>query len=198
VSTVFTVHAKENICNYDSTLTVNVTVNENPELQVSKSNDIDCTNAYANLLVSGASTYSWSPLTGLDNSTKKDPIARINTTTTYTVTGTNQLGCSSSDTITVKVSNTGRPVFEVPNAFSPNNDRVNDCFGLRKWARVTELEFVIYNRWGQKVFSTSDPSQCWDGTLNGRPQDSGGFIYTIKAKSACGEVNKKGVVLLVR
>lgn len=198
VNTVFTVHAKENVCNYDSTLTVNVTVNETPELIVSKSNDIDCSLGFANLLVSGASTYSWSPATGLDNANKKDPVARINTTTTYTVTGTTQFGCSSSDTITVKVSNSGRPVFEVPNAFTPNNDRVNDCFGLRKWARVTELEFIIYNRWGQKVFSTSDPSQCWDGTFNGRPQDSGGFAYIIKAKSACGEVYKKGVVLLVR
>jgi gliding motility-associated-like protein len=198
VTTLFTVHASERVCNYDSTLTVNVTVNETPELQVSKSNDIDCVNAFANLLASGASTYSWSPATGLDNPAKNDPIARVNTSTTYTVTGTNQFGCSSSDTITVKVSNAGNPIFEVPNAFTPNNDRVNDCFGLRKWARVTELEFNIYNRWGQKVFSTNDPSRCWDGTLNGKPQDSGGFVYTIRARSACGEVNKKGVVLLIR
>jgi gliding motility-associated-like protein len=198
VSTMFTVLARETVCNYDSTLTVNVAVNENPELLVSKSNDIDCTNAYANLLVSGASTYSWSPVTGLDKPTANNPIARVNTTTRYTVTGTNQFGCSSSDTVTVKVSNAGNPIFEVPNAFTPNNDRVNDCFGLRKWARVTELEFIIYNRWGQRVFSTNDPSNCWDGTLNGKPQDSGGFIYTIRAKSACGEVFKKGVVMLIR
>lgn len=198
VSTVFSVLARETVCNYDSTLTVNVTVNENPELLVSKSNDIDCTNAFANLLATGASTYSWSPVTGLDKPTVNNPIARVNTTTKYTVTGTNQFGCSSSDTVTVKVSNAGNPIFEVANAFTPNNDRVNDCFGLRKWARVTELEFIIYNRWGQRVFSTNDPSNCWDGTLNGKPQDSGGFIYTIRAKSACGEVFKKGVVLLIR
>lgn len=198
VSTMFTVLAKESVCNYDSTLTVNVTVNDNPELIISKSNDIDCTNAFANLLVSGANTYSWSPATGLDNPSKNNPVARVNSTTTFKVTGTNQFGCSSSDTITVKVSNDGRPVFEVANAFTPNNDRVNDCFGLRKWARVTELEFVIYNRWGQKVFSTNDPSQCWDGTMNGRPQDSGAFVYVIKAKSACGEISKKGTVLLIR
>lgn len=197
-STTFSVYAKENVCNYDSTLTVNVTVNESPDLFVSKSNDIDCTNAIANLFVTGASTYSWQPATGLDNTFKKDPIARVNATTTYTVTGTNQAGCSSTDTITVKVSNTGRPIFEVANAFTPNNDRINDCFGLRKWARVLELEFIIYNRFGQKVFSTSDPSACWDGTFNGKPQDSGGFVYTIKAKSACGEVIKRGTVLLIR
>jgi gliding motility-associated-like protein len=198
VSTQFSVYAKESVCGYDSTMSVDVTVNSNPDITVSKTNDIDCSNAYANLTANGAATYSWFPVTGLDNPVASTVAVRANTTITYTVTGTNQFGCTASDTITVKVSNAGNPIFQVPNAFTPNGDRVNDCFGLRKWARVNELEFIIYNRWGQKVFSTSDPGTCWDGTLNGKPQDSGGFVYVIKAKSACGEVFRKGVIMLVR
>lgn len=196
--TQFSVYISENACNYDTTLTVDVTINPSPDVTAQKSNDLDCSTLTANLLATGATNYSWTPATGLDDPRKPNPVASINNTTTFTVTGTNTFGCSSTDTVTVKVSNGGRPIFELPNAFTPNGDRVNNCFGIRKWAQVNQLEFTIYNRWGQRVFSTNDPAKCWDGTLNGKLQDSGTYVYVIRAKSACGEVMKKGTVLLLR
>lgn len=198
-TTSYTVHITETTCNTDSVIAVNVVVSDVPSVTVQKSNDIDCASTTANLITTGnATAYVWSPVTGLDDPRKSNPVTFVNVTTTYTVTGTNQFGCSASDTVTVKVTNAGKPVFELPNAFTPNGDRVNDCFGIRRWAQVNQLEFLIYNRWGQVVFATSDPSKCWDGTLKGKPQDSGGFVYVIKAKSLCGEVLKKGTVMLIR
>jgi gliding motility-associated-like protein len=197
-NTTFSVYVSESACSYDTTMTVDVSVNPTPVVSAQKSNDIDCAVSASNLTALGATQYSWTPTLGLDDARKSNPVARINTTTTFTVTGTNSFGCTGTDTVTVKVTNGGRPVFEVPNAFTPNGDRINSCFGIRKWAQVNQLEFIIYNRWGQKVFSTNDPGKCWDGTLNGKPQDSGGYVYVIRAKSACGEVFRKGMVLLLR
>ena len=55
----------------------------------------------------------------------------------------------------------------MPNAFTPNNDGINDCFGLKYWGNVTKLDFSIYNRFGERIFYTTDPAKCWDGRYKG-------------------------------
>jgi len=59
-------------------------------------------------------------------------------------------------------------------------------------------EFSIYNRWGQRVFTTRNPSQCWDGLFNGNPQPAGNYVYVIKARTFCGPVLRTGSLVLVR
>ena len=86
----------------------------------------------------------------------------------------------------------------VPNAFSPNNDGHDDCFGLKYWGQISSLELTIYNRWGQLLFMTTDPQGCWDGTYKGVPQPAGGYVYQIKAATACEVAYRKGIVILVR
>jgi gliding motility-associated-like protein len=100
--------------------------------------------------------------------------------------------------ITVNASKDGIPRFVVPNAFTPNGDRNNDCFGIQRWGNAKVEEFAVYNRWGQLIFKTNNPARCWDGTLNGKPLDAGGYVYVIKAKTLCGEVTRKGMVMLIR
>ena len=103
------------------------------------------------------------------------------------------------DTITVVVKleiNTG--TFALANAFTPDGDGRNDCFGLTNWGLLEKLQFSIYNRWGEKVFNTINQAFCWDGTFQGKKQDPGAFVYIIKAKSQCGDVAKKGIVMLIR
>jgi gliding motility-associated-like protein len=56
----------------------------------------------------------------------------------------------------------------------------------------------VYNRYGQLVFFTTEPTQCWDGTYHGTAQPAGGYVYQIKATTACGVVYRKGIVILVR
>lgn len=75
---------------------------------------------------------------------------------------------------------------------------VNYCWTPSTGLNATIHEFSIYNRWGQRIFTTKDPTVCWDGTFKGKPQDSGEFVYIIKALTACGEVERKGTVMLIR
>ena len=127
-----------------------------------------------------------------------NPIVSVSSSTTYILTGTNNFGCNNSDTITIKVTNSGQSDFELPNAFTPNGNSVNQCFGIQKWSNATVQEFAIYNRWGQRVFNTKDPTKCWDGTVNGQQQVAGAYVYVIKASTFCGQINHKGVVMLIR
>ncbi len=183
---------------YDSSFDVLVTVNDIPDVIASKSNDINCTTLTAQLNATGAESYSWLPDENLDKPNIANPVARLAVTTQFIVKGISANGCFAYDSITVKVSETGENAFSVPNAFTPNNDGINDCFGIRNWGSVTLLEFSIYNRWGQRVFDTKNPSDCWDGTFQGQKQDSGGFVYIIKATSLCGNIFRKGNLLLIR
>lgn len=197
-TTQFSVYILESTCNFDTTISMKVTVNPNPVLTVEKANDVNCNTPTAQLKATGALQYAWSPATGLNDPFKANPVAAIDTTTQYEVTGTNQYGCTSATFVKVNVSKDGIPRFIVPNAFSPNGDHNNDCFGIQRWGNAKVEEFAVYNRWGQLVFKTHNPAQCWDGTFNGKPQDTGGYIYVIKAKTLCGEVTRKGMVMLIR
>lgn len=169
-----------------------------PVIAASKSNDINCTQPVAKLRATGGSSYTWLPAESLDNASIGDPVAHPDTTTTYIVSGTNEFGCTSSASLIVNVQKTGVPVFVVPNAFTPNNDGKNDCFGIQHWGHADIKEFLIYNRWGKVIFQTSDPSHCWDGTWKSQPQDGGGYIYIIRANTLCGEVIRKGMFTLIR
>jgi gliding motility-associated-like protein len=198
VTTQFSVHISESICNYDTTIAVLVTVNPSPVVRAEKSNDIDCSVPTAQLTASGAASYTWAPATGLDFADRHNPVASIDTTTTFIVTGSNQFGCIATAQVNIKVTKENIPINAVPNAFTPNHDGHNDCFGIRKWGAVTLIEFSIFNRWGQKIFTTKNPSQCWDGTFNGKQQDTGGYAYVIRARTLCGEVKRTGIVMLIR
>ena len=86
----------------------------------------------------------------------------------------------------------------MPNSFTPNGDGKNDCFGIKFWGVILQLEFFIYNRYGENVFYTSDPYQCWNGLYKSNKPLPGNYVYYIKAKTTCGIVEKKGNVLLIR
>ena len=186
-------------CQLSSTLTVPVTVNELPEPAITKANDIDCSHNQAVLHVSGGASYTWDAAAGITDYTSPDPAVNPFKTTTYYVTVTGGNGCTVKDSITVAVDVTKAiGTYPVPSAFTPNNDGKNDCFGLKFWLGTTNLQFDVFNRWGQRVFSGSNATQCWDGTFKGIQQPPGGYIYQIKATTVCGTVSRKGIVMLIR
>jgi gliding motility-associated-like protein len=196
---VYHVTISDPVCvQYDSGFDVHVLVNPSPAIIAQKSNDIDCSNLSAQLSASGASTYQWLPVAGLNDPNIATPVATLSSTTHFVVQGTSANGCYAYDSVTVIVTQTGQNAFSVPNAFTPNNDGVNDCFGVHNWGKVTLQDFSIYNRWGQRVFETKNPSVCWDGTFHGQKQDAGNYIYLIKATSFCGNIVKKGTLILIR
>ena len=151
------------------------------------------------LNATGGIRYLWTPSAGLNDSTIANPTGKPTGTTTYLVKGFGLNGCAGYDSVTVMVNKMGDLLFNIPNAFTPNHDGHNDCFGAGRYtALISSMEIAIFNRWGTRIFYSTSPNACWDGTYNGKPQDTGGYPYIIKAKTLCGEIIKKGIVMLVR
>jgi gliding motility-associated-like protein len=99
----------------------------------------------------------------------------------YILTATDVNGCSASDLINVTIREC--PKFQdynfyIPNAFTPNGDNKNDFFEYY-FAGVKFAEIKVYNRWGEKVFETQDPSQFWDGTFKSDKCVAGVYIYEV-------------------
>jgi gliding motility-associated-like protein len=198
-SQTYTVFIKENTCNTSDTRFIPVVVNNIPIPAVTKSNDVDCSIGQATLRALGGISYKWDAMPGITDVTNPNQVVTPRQTSTYYVTVTDGKGCSAKDSVTV-LADLAKAIstYPVPSAFTPNNDGHNDCFGLAKWGPVTELQFQVYNRWGQQVFSTTDPNHCWDGRFKGILQPTGGFAYRIKAVTVCGTVRKSGMVMLIK
>jgi gliding motility-associated-like protein len=87
---------------------------------------------------------------------------------------------------------------DVPNAFTPNGDGANDVLYVRG-VGVEELEFKVYNRWGQLVFETTDIRQGWDGTFKGKEQEMESYGYTLMVTFIDGsKIKKQGNITLLR
>jgi gliding motility-associated-like protein len=146
----------------------------------------------------GFTQYAWTPVTGLSNASIVDPTALVNASITYTVTATAPDGCQGVDSMTIKAFTTQADIF-VPNAFTPNNDGHNDLLRAIPIGIATFKYFTVYNRWGQQVFSTTNASLGWDGTLSGHTLLPGTFVWVAAGVDYTGRlVQRKGVVLLIR
>jgi gliding motility-associated-like protein len=190
-TTTYSVNILETTCNSSTTLSTTVTVNPLPLIRANKSNDLDCSNDRSQLNATGAQTYIWSPVATLDNSLISNPIATPSVNTLYIVKGTDASDCTNLDSVMVDVLSSNTSGYHMPNAFTPNNDGLNDCYGIRFWGVIQELDFSIYNRWGERIFFTKNPTDCWNGTYKGKMQDIGVYVYMIRAKTLCGETFKK-------
>lgn len=90
------------------------------------------------------------------------------------------------------------PLFYIPNAFAPNG--VNKVFGPQgQFLNWAYYEMIIYNRYGESVYESNDPSKGWDGKVNGKDPQIGSYVYTIRFKDANGiEHRRKGSVTIVQ
>jgi gliding motility-associated-like protein len=89
--------------------------------------------------------------------------------------------------------------FWLPDAFTPNGDGKNDVIrvvGITKL--ITNFEFAIFNRWGQRVFFTNDPRDGWDGVFKGELQDLGTYNYMISYRLRNKNYFDKGTIQLIR
>jgi gliding motility-associated-like protein len=198
-TTVYSVLITDTLCNYSKTLSTTITVHPLPTIKATRSNDIDCSFSTSQLSATGGIQYTWAPVSSLNNGNIINPVASPLVTTKYSVTGKDINGCINSDTVTVKVTAANRGGYLMPTGFTPNNDGHNDCYGIKYWGSIQELEFSIYNRWGERVFFTKNPTECWNGKYNGVLQDPAVFIFMIKAKTSCdSSVFRKGTFVLIR
>jgi len=112
--------------------------------------------------------------------------------------------CNLIDSITVTTDNKASCPCKIyiPNTFTPNGDGLNDYFHplAEPLCELNDYDFVIFNRWGQEVFKTTDPSARWDGKYLGIPAEMGTYMYYLKFKSGINKLVQtlKGDVTLVR
>jgi gliding motility-associated-like protein len=150
------------------------------------------------LQASGAQFYQWFPVMGLNNSSISNPIAILTDSITYIVKVSTAQGCYALDTVHIQVFKTGPDIF-VPSAFTPNNDGHNDLFRAIPVGIAHFEYFRIFSRWGQEVFFTSDSSEGWDGTVNGKNAPIGAYVWMAQGIDYLGNrIARKGTVTLIR
>jgi len=87
----------------------------------------------------------------------------------------------------------------VPTAFTPNKDFLNDIFKPTISGRILQYHLSVYNRWGKKIFFTSDYAQGWDGTISSLPQPAGVYIWVCDYQLSGQDLyEQKGTVTLIR
>lgn len=117
----------------------------------------------------------------------------------YGIRVTDPQGCTA--TATARVLNLCEPRASIPDAFTPNNDGLNDVLQVFT-AYVSDYEFRIYNRWGEVIFVSNNPEQKWDGMYRGAAYPAMLYPYVLTYKSESfperKRVIKHGSVLLIR
>lgn len=116
----------------------------------------------------------------------------------YTLTVTDQNGCTGKDSITLFEKDCFEGLY-IPTAFSPNNDQLHDLFKVKLYGIPAIFRIDIFNRFGEMVFSTTDPYTAWDGNYKGKPQPEGNFVFVCRYQFAGKkEWIKKGNLVLIR
>jgi len=145
---------------------------------------------------SGGNLYQWSPATGLSSATIPNPMLTINRDQQYILTVSNDGFCGSKDTVNIRYMK--GPDIYVPDAFTPNNDGRNDVFKAYS-VSLRIRSFEIFNRFGFRVFSTTDLSRGWNGNVNSVPQQAGTYVWVVHAEDKDGKsVTRQGTMLLLR
>ncbi len=126
--------------------------------------------------------WDWLPPNDLSCADCPLPNATIKNDISYIVNVTNIYGCKGSDTMKIRVFCTDSQVF-IPNAFSPDNDGINDILMVMGKGIVTVKSFRIFNRWGEVVFERNNfppnnPAYGWNGKIKGVAGPSDVFVYT--------------------
>ena len=120
----------------------------------------------------GAATYLWSP-------TAATPTITVKTDGTYYVTVSNSCGLLTDSTV-ISVIDCNCRIY-MPNAFTPNDDGINDLYGPEfKCADPKYMLMRIFNRWGEKVYETTDLYGQWDGRYKGTLQEPGVYVYYVE------------------
>ncbi len=185
-------------CNLSDTISLSVSIYDVPVAdfiyapdQVTTAIPVQFTNQSQ-----GATIYAWDFGDGTSSS-DVDPLHGYFDSEVYKICleASNQFGCWDSLCRVIPIQ---EGVIDVPTAFSPNGDGINDFVFVRGYD-IADLVFRIFNRWGELVFETHDQSVGWDGIYNGVKQEMEVYVWTLDATLDSGkEVFKKGNVTLLR
>jgi gliding motility-associated-like protein len=146
------------------------------------------------LSATGEGSFSWTPAETLDHDDIATPVASPLESTTYTVTLTDANGCTAKDAVTIIIPGS----LYVPNTFTPNGDGTNDAFGA--WGKdIKTIELMVFNRWGELIWSTEQLGGRWDGTYKGVESPIDTYVWKVKATEVSGNIQEMvGHVNLLR
>jgi gliding motility-associated-like protein len=188
-STTYTVTVGDPLgCEDEAMVTVNVF--PDPTVNAGQDTGIDFGDQ-VQLVGLGNGSMVWSPALTLSCDSCAAPVAEPVSSTTYTVLLTDANGCTATDEVTVFVNGS----LFVPNTFTPNGDGVNDSF-FAKATEVKEFRLLVFNRWGEEIFGTTQLSQAWDGSYHGASSPIDTYVWRVdltelngKKRTVFGHVN---------
>ncbi|MCC6725195.1 MAG: gliding motility-associated C-terminal domain-containing protein [Saprospiraceae bacterium] len=133
------------------------------------------------------------------------PQISVSTPGLYSFTATNDCEAASGQVGVTAVELSVNRLIYLPNSFSPNGDGINDCYQgfVKPDLDVLSYELMIFDRWGEKLFETTDINDCWDGLLRGKEMNPAVMVYwmTLDARNCDGRVERifrKGEIHLVK
>jgi len=175
-----------------------VTINPDPKVGIAPPPTSLCLGVDIPLEAYGAKFFQWSPATDLSNPDIGNPVAKLEGNIQYTVTGTDDNGCSATAKITLDVT-PDCLAYYIPDAFTPNGDGNNDLFRVKTGDVPKTSSLIIFNRWGAKVFESQDIGAGWNGTFGGNKAPTGTYVYIFQAVTSAGTpVKKQGTLILIR
>lgn len=195
----FSVQIFDPFCGRDTLIVIPVTAKQRADVSIQKMNDVNCQLDSTQLIASGGIQYTWTPNLFITRSANNQITVKPPQTITYYVEGKDASGCVGQDSVTVYFNKEGEQKLYVPNAFTPNNDGLNDVFRPVFTGPATKFDFKIFNRWGQLIFQTHTPNEGWNGMYRGTAQPKDVYVYYITAKGDCnGTFERKGTFVLIR
>lgn len=183
-------------CGYDSVIATYKPVLLKSPFELLRKRDTIFAGDTITLITLANGNITWNPSSTLSCTACNNPVANPTATTVYTATNTSPLGCSVSDDFTLVVLDDAMVI--TPNAFTPNNDGLNDWFGpLGKVPDRYSME--IFNRFGEIVYKSSAINNRWDGRFKGALQPPGTYIYFILYLDVMKKPKEqKGSFILIR
>jgi gliding motility-associated-like protein len=119
---------------------------------------------------------------------------------TYYIQATSAAGCTTVGPVKVIVNAPPQPIIKAVNAFTPNNDGINDYFSLTIVGYGEFGSLRIYNRYGGLVFETTSSDKKWDGTYLGKPLPAGTYYWIFNGKDTFynTKITDAGYITLIR
>jgi gliding motility-associated-like protein len=143
-------------------------------------------------IIGNVQTYRWTPNLFVHNNGNLKGMVSPDKSMQYKLTATTVEGCSNSDSVWVTV----KEELNIPNAFSPNGDGINDTWNIEYLNTNTNATLLLYDRYGKLVFETKRYNQAWDGTVGGKPLPVGTYYYVVI--NGVGNKSFKGSVAIIR
>jgi gliding motility-associated-like protein len=199
VYTVRLIAIDPNTCNQRDTTTIQITVHPNPVANFTFRPNPPQENTPTQFTnrSTGAVRYRWDFGDG-DTSILADPLHQYRRSGNFQacLEATNQFGCT--DTVCLPIEAIVLSIVDVPNAFSPNGDGINDQVFVRGFG-VEQLNFRIFNRQGLLVFQSTSQAIGWDGKFKGILQPMDVYAYVLDIRFTDGNsIQKKGDITLLR